>query len=85
MNEPNIQPIDMGGVWFELRGLVAVLEMISVGLSEDCAQIDDCEEYPKDSWRHICVVNNAKNVYSPALNHVHGQLHDLLARVDVSE
>ena len=74
------KPITMDEVWFELRGLVAILEMIGVGLSDDCAQIDSNEEYPKDSWRHICVANNAKNVYSPALDHVHGQLHGLLAR-----
>lgn len=79
------KPITMEDVWFELRGLVAVLEMIGVGLCEDCAQIDGGEEYPEDCRRYICVANNAKNVYSPALDHVHGQLHDLLARAGESK
>lgn len=84
MSEQNIKSIDMDEVWFELRSLAAIVEMISVGMSEECALLQESDSAPNDSWRHICLANKTNALYSPALDNGCGQLHALVDRVGVS-
>lgn len=67
------KPITMDDVWFELRGLRAIMELITVAMSEDCSAI---QEHERDSAR-IILANRTEHLYLPALDHIHGWICDL--------
>ena len=74
------KPITMDDVWFELRGLRAFTELVTVAMSEDCDAIQRHED--KDVSAHIILANRTEHLYLPALDYIHGCICDLHRRTN---
>lgn len=72
------KPITMDDVCFELNGLTAIMELLSVAVDEDCAALNGRE----DHLAHITLANRTNSIYSHALDYLHCKIHGLRGRVE---
>lgn len=72
------KPITMEDVWFELRGLRAITEIVTVAMSEDCDEIQGRKN--EDDLARIVLADRTDQLYLPALDHIHGCICDLHRR-----
>ena len=72
------KPITMDDVWFELRGLRAITEIVTVAMSEDCDAIQGRKD--EDDLARIVLADRTDHLYLPALDHIHCFICDLHSR-----
>ncbi|MBQ3557872.1 MAG: hypothetical protein IJA11_08785 [Oscillospiraceae bacterium] len=74
------KPITMEDVWFELRGLRAITEIVTVAMSEDCDEIQGRKN--EDDLARIVLADRTEHLYLPALDHIHGCICALHRRTE---